>query len=178
MRPKPHLLPIIVIALAAIVPNACASNTGASSGGSAPVDAAVAILPADSDTIPCEPRAVLMTVCQRCHTRPPRRGAPFSLVNRSDIVRIGPSGQIRVLMIEQLEARRMPLSPETIDDDSRAVLLDWLRAGAPAVPPTSCLDGGLDDGGLDALGGDGLADAGEPTDADPDVCTKDAEADQ
>lgn len=93
----------------------------------------------DSDTIPCAPRLVLQSVCQRCHRRPPIRGAPFPLVTRSDIVRRTSDGEIRELMIEQLTARRMPLSPETIDEASRATLLAWLEDGAPADPAHDCV---------------------------------------
>lgn len=92
----------------------------------------------DANTIPCAPRAVLQSVCQRCHQNPPIRGAPFPLVTRSNIVRVGVDGEIRQLMIQQLDARRMPLAPETIDEDARTILLDWLKAGAPATSPQTC----------------------------------------
>ena len=92
-------------------------------------------LASDADTIPCAPRAVLVAVCQQCHTRPPRNGAPFALVNRSDIVS---DDAIRLDMIAQLESEHMPLPPVTIEDTDRAVLLEWLEGGAPAVPATSC----------------------------------------
>ena len=95
----------------------------------------------DSNLIPCAPRAVLQTVCQKCHTKPPRNGAPFPLVTRSNIVRTTPDGQIRELMIQQLETRRMPLAPETIDEGSRTILLEWLTDGAvPLSEPRSCAD--------------------------------------
>jgi mono/diheme cytochrome c family protein len=111
--------------------------------------------PDDTDAIPCGPRLVLQTVCQRCHQRPPIRGAPFPLVTRSNIVRIGPDGEIRLLMIQQLETKRMPLVPETIEDDARATLLEWLHAGAPAASPSSCetADAGAPDAPVDASAG-------------------------
>lgn len=110
-----------------------------------------AIEPDDADTIPCGPRRVLMAVCQRCHSRPPQNGAPFPLVTHADIVRVGPDGEIRQLMIEQIEAGRMPLSPVTIDYDSRETLTDWLAAGAPAEPPHACdADAGDADAARDA----------------------------
>ncbi|MDF2696053.1 MAG: hypothetical protein K0S65_4436 [Labilithrix sp.] len=59
-------------------------------------------------------------------------------MTRSNVLRVTPDGQIRELMIQQLEARRMPLAPETIDDASRVILLEWLKLGAPAIEPQAC----------------------------------------
>jgi hypothetical protein len=117
----------------------------------------------DADEIPCEPRLVLQTVCQRCHSLSPQNGAPFPLVRRSDILAMRGGSAVRELMIPQLESKRMPLTPVTIDPEAREVLLDWLRAGAPAVAPNKC--DGPRDGGSDS----------EPTDSAPpdpiDACT-------
>jgi hypothetical protein len=96
------------------------------------------IEPDDADTIPCGPRFVLQRICQRCHSNPTANGAPFPLETRWDIVRVGRDGEIRQLMIEQIEAGRMPLTPVTIDYSSRETLLDWLHAGAPAESPKTC----------------------------------------
>jgi hypothetical protein len=113
-----------------------------------PVDAtdARATQPAeiqDEGLIPCGPRTVLRSVCQRCHQNPPIRGAPFPLVTRSNIAR----SNIRERMIAQLTQRRMPARPETIDETSRSTLLEWLEQGAPALAVsmdecTSSNDGG------------------------------------
>ncbi len=100
----------------------------------------------DANEIPCAPRAALETVCQQCHTRPMKNGAPFPLINRSDILAMRDMSVIRDLMVQQLEAGRMPLRPVTIDDASKAALLEWLKAGAPAVAPQSCEDAGVDAG--------------------------------
>ena len=110
------------------------------SGGDAQVDAPIVEVD-DSNLIPCAPRAILQNVCQKCHTKPPQNGAPFPLVTRSNIVRVTSDGQIRELMIQQLETRRMPLAPVTIDDGSRTILLEWLKDGAvPLSEPRSCAD--------------------------------------
>jgi hypothetical protein len=98
----------------------------------------------DADEIPCEPRRVLQTVCQQCHSQPPTRGAPFPLVNRSDVLVVRSGVVVGKLMIEQLEAGRMPLSPVTIEEGQKATLLAWLRQGGPAVPPQSCPDSDAD----------------------------------
>lgn len=119
-------------------------------------------LPADEDAIPCEPRHVLQVVCQQCHSRPTKNDAPFSLVNLSDVLVTRSGSIVRDLMIAQLEAQRMPLAPVTIADDQRAVLLDWLHAGAPATTTTSCIDR---DAG-DAEAGDDAGDADSDSSAD------------
>jgi hypothetical protein len=113
--------------------------------------------PDDADRIPCGPRRVLQAVCQQCHQDPPTGGAPFPLVTRSNIVRVSPDGEIRELMIQQLEAGRMPLSPVTIDYDSRLTLLDWLQAGAPAEERQSCDEPALPDAAVQTK------DAGDPS---------------
>jgi len=110
-------------------------------GGDAAADAPIVVEVDDSNLIPCAPRRVLETVCQTCHSKPPQNGAPFPLVTRSNIVRMTPDGQIRELMIAQLEARRMPLTPETIEEGDRTILLEWLADGASALTePRSCTD--------------------------------------
>jgi uncharacterized membrane protein len=136
----------------------------------------------DSTTIPCAPRHVLQTVCQHCHLRPPANGAPFPLERRSDLDVVYGGVAIRELALEEVSARRMPLEPITIGEEDRAVLLDWLRAGAPPVPAQTCsssLDAGVSDtsdagllgdvdvdaGDVDAAPGD-LFDGGDPRDAD------------
>ncbi|MBX3229671.1 MAG: hypothetical protein KIT84_04990 [Labilithrix sp.] len=101
-------------------------------------DAAAPLRRDDADEIPCDARRVLETICQQCHTRPPANGAPFPLQTRSDVLASYGGMVLRDLMIEQLTARRMPLAPVTIADDERRTLLAWLRAGAPADPPSAC----------------------------------------
>ncbi|HKQ69925.1 MAG TPA: hypothetical protein VJT73_11330 [Polyangiaceae bacterium] len=120
----------------------------ACSGSSTPDVADVVPIHEGSDRIPCEPRSILQGVCQKCHTQPLLNGAPFPLIDRSDIVRIQKDGvEVRAAMIAQLETGRMPLTPETIDDVSRGQLLNWLRAGAPAEPPHSCSNSNGSDAG-------------------------------
>jgi len=61
-------------------------------------------------------------------------------VTRSDVLSLARDGEIRQRMIEQVEARRMPLPPVTITEGDRAILLEWLQLGAPAVESTTCAD--------------------------------------
>jgi hypothetical protein len=137
----------------------------------------------DADEIPCEPRRVLQTVCQRCHARPAQNGAPFALVTRSDVLASYAGSVIRELMIQEVEAGRMPLPPVTISPADREILLGWLRAGAPAVPARSCDDAGgsaRDDGGPDGgetRDADGVDAGGRDADASPVDAARDRQVD-
>lgn len=156
----------LVIVGAAVA--ACSSDNTPT--GDAGVDAGVVVN--DANQIPCAPRQVLQTICQQCHTRPMKNGAPFPLINRSDILATRDKQIIRDLMIQQVESGRMPLKPVTIDDASRQALLEWLKAGAPAVSPQTCEDAGTDAGPdvVDADATDQDADAGDlDTGADADA---------
>lgn len=88
--------------------------------------------------IPCGPRAVLALVCQQCHSSPTRSGAPYALVSIEDVRQERDGEPTSSAMLALVEQRRMPLSPVTITDEQRSVLLDWLRSGAPTVTPREC----------------------------------------
>lgn len=103
------------------------------------------VLAEDESEIPCAPRRVLQTVCQRCHMSPMQNGAPFPLVNRSDVVeRTYGNRVVRDVMLEEVKAGRMPLRPVEIGIEDKEVLIRWLEDGAPAVPSDTCLDAGAD----------------------------------
>jgi hypothetical protein len=134
----------ITFGLFVMAPLSALACSAASGGRVDPgvADASAAIRE-DTDEIPCAPRVVLETICQRCHALRPRGGAPFPLVRRSDVVaRVYQGSIVRELMIAELEAGRMPLRPVTIEPEPREALLGWLRAGAPAVSARSCTDAG------------------------------------
>ena len=97
--------------------------------------------------IPCAPDRVLQNVCQHCHSSPPKNGAPFSLVTYDDTQREMDGHPLWFFMEKYVTARIMPLPPVEISDGDRAVLLAWLRAGAPArAPGDSCaIDAGIAD---------------------------------
>jgi uncharacterized membrane protein len=83
--------------------------------------------------LPCDVEHVLVTVCQHCHTSPPRNEAPFPLVTYAD-TQVTMSGHpVWTFMLVVLESERMPLPPVQIEPRDRATLLAWLRAGAPAA---------------------------------------------
>jgi uncharacterized membrane protein len=133
---------------------ACSSSTEAGSPPRVLLDASTQEIRDDSDEIPCEPRAVLEAICQQCHALTPKNGAPFPLVRRSDVLATRDGTPVRELMIQQLEAGRMPLAPVTIAPEARAVLLAWLEAGSPLVTPRECGDPGGDAGSLRSANGE------------------------
>ena len=109
----------------------------------------------DSLQIPCEPRAVLKAICQQCHTRPLKNGAPFPLQRLSDVNSVHLGRLTRLDMIDDLNAGRMPLFPVTISATDKRTLLDWLNDGAPGVSPRSCLVEQEDAGSIEDAGDSG-----------------------
>ena len=135
-----------VLSLAAAVTSACGSSD-ANGSTTLHADASAQSTQAevdDSNLIPCAPRAVLQNVCQQCHGRPTKNGAPFPIQRMNDILSTHSGEVVRQDMIDELNANLMPLAPVTITVEDKATLLNWLNAGAPAVVPTSCVDAGLD----------------------------------
>jgi hypothetical protein len=113
--------------------------------------------------IPCAPNQVLKNVCQHCHTDPPQHGAPFPLVTFSNVHAEMDGHEIWYWMEKYVTAEIMPLPPVEISDADRALLLAWLRAGAPARGPNDSCDG--DAGGADADDRDAGAGIGDTSDA-------------
>jgi hypothetical protein len=168
--------------VSSVLPIACASSRdGVARPTGATGDASDGLLRRDdSMEIPCEPRRVLVAICQQCHTRPEtKNGAPFPLQWRSDVIATYGGVAIRELMIEQLAAGRMPLAPVTIDPADRETLLAWLRAGAPAVTATTCIDAGTaeNDAGEDGSSSKASEDAGDDAAEQPDGSDIDAGSD-
>ncbi len=82
--------------------------------------------------IPCAPNAVLVQVCQQCHSSPMRNGAPFPLVTYSNTQLVIDGEPLYVHMGRALDSDKMPLPPVEISSDDKTVLLEWLTSGAPA----------------------------------------------
>jgi uncharacterized membrane protein len=132
---------------------------------------------------PCDVNRVVASTCRKCHTRPPENGAPFPLDTYEDTQADLDGQPIYTYMKVALETSRMPLAPVELDQGGRAVLLAWLRAGAPPSTQSdacSALDAGADApleaseptrdaGGETGSRGDGRADAADAEVGDADV---------
>lgn len=141
-----------LLSLAGAVTSACGSSDSAGPT-TVQTDAAPLTTQAevdDSNLIPCAPRAVLVNICQQCHGRPTKNGAPFPIQRLNDILSTHAGEVVRQDMIDELNANLMPLAPVTITPEDKATLLSWLNAGSPAVLPTSCSDAGAGDASSDA----------------------------
>lgn len=94
----------------------------------------------------CAVQPLLHAKCQRCHADPPLHGAPFALVSYDDAVHESSNGTRRIDKIQAVvEQRAMPpsfvqLDPPAapLDDDERALLLDWCQSGAAPAPSSGC----------------------------------------
>jgi hypothetical protein len=133
--------------------------------------------------IPCDPKRVLETVCQTCHSAPPQNSAPFPLVTYDDthVVNAITNGKpIWHYMLSAVQSGLMPLTPVQINAGDRDALLAWLNAGAPARTPTDMCSVVSADPGDAGFGADSDAaatdspDAALEADAGPDSCGCDA----
>jgi hypothetical protein len=156
-------LPFLVLPLGLY--GACSTGDVVKAPDAGLVDVVTQDARADENEIPCEPRLVLQTICQQCHTKPMKNGAPFPLINRSDIFAPRFGSVVRLMMIEQLESGRMPLSPVTITAEDKETLLTWLKSGAPAIAPRAC-EPKSEDAGNDADIADAPTEAGLEGDED------------
>jgi hypothetical protein len=100
---------------------------------SGPSDRSVHVTPkVVTGDLPCAAEAVLKNVCQQCHSSPPVHGAPFPLVTYGDVQADLDGHPVAYWMEKYVSSGEMPLPPVELPDPSRDVLLQWLRAGAPA----------------------------------------------
>jgi hypothetical protein len=98
----------------------------------------------------CDAYAVIERKCVRCHSDPPRNGAPFPLDSYEATQVPSPSGKepdrIRAdRILKVVEAGFMPFTSLLLDPpveplscEEKATLLEWLRNGAP--PPDDARD--------------------------------------
>jgi hypothetical protein len=101
----------------------------------------------------CAALQVVRDKCQRCHTDPPKDGAPVPFLTYDDFQRpYGSSGSRKYweAAADAVERDIMPylalnepptsLMPpvEPLTDDEKATLLGWLQQGAPAEGGTDC----------------------------------------
>jgi uncharacterized membrane protein len=84
--------------------------------------------------LPCDVERVLVAVCQKCHSSPPRNEAPVALVTYADTQLDVEGKPLWTYMQSAIEEGRMPLPPYELTDAERDTLLGWLRGGAtPAI---------------------------------------------
>jgi uncharacterized membrane protein len=82
--------------------------------------------------LPCEVERVLRARCQECHTAPPKNGAPFPLLTYANTQADYFGKPIYERMRVAIDTDFMPLAPrEKLSDADRAVMLEWIDAGAP-----------------------------------------------
>lgn len=104
-------------------------------GGEITDGAAPPLVNAPMGDLPCDVAQVL-TVCQGCHTAPPRFGAPMPLVSAADLTAPAvsdPSRKVRDLVALRTHDEANPMPPSGLLPDTDLAVLDvWLEAGAPA----------------------------------------------
>jgi hypothetical protein len=145
-----------------------ASDSSPAADASPPVDSSPAAdtSPSSNLDIPCDPKRVLVAVCQQCHSNPPRNSAPFPLVTYADTQVISTGEPLWHYMRIVVENGVMPLPPVTISAADRDTLTAWLEAGAPARGPTdSCDDGDTGEAGTEAADPTGDEVSDDPGDA-------------
>ncbi|WP_437926071.1 peptidylglycine alpha-amidating monooxygenase [Sorangium sp. So ce291] len=128
--------------LSALVVVACSDAEEGSSGssGSGPENG-------NAEALPCDVDKILSTKCQTCHGASPKFGAPFPLVDRSDLVAPAvsdPNKKVYELVAARARdtARPMPPPPtERLTAAELAVFDQWVAAGMPAGKDT-CVDPG------------------------------------
>lgn len=83
----------------------------------------------------CDELAIVRDKCGRCHSSPPKHGAPFSLLSLDDLTSVDAKGvPRRERMADAIERRTMParyleLDPPVaeLSEEERDLLLAWLR---------------------------------------------------
>jgi hypothetical protein len=101
----------------------------------------------------CAALEVVVAKCQRCHTQPPKYGAPVAFLGIDDFHRAyGNSDTVEYwqVAIDQVERDLMPylslndpptsLMPpvEALTEEEKATLLGWLKQGAAPEGGTDC----------------------------------------
>ncbi len=97
----------------------------------------------------CEALTVIQAKCQRCHTEPPQNGAPFALLEHSDLHQAYPPNrtdrEVWQAMEVAVEIDFMPYTALDLDPpvqpltaEEKSTLLAYLGAGAPPTGGTDC----------------------------------------
>ena len=130
-----HTLPLFVSCL-----GACATPIEQQEPGAIPREETTSMPASESVAASwCAVSRVLASKCQRCHSSPPRHGAPFALATYEDTQAQGAKAQPRYTRIAKVVAdESMPPSYVSLDppaepltEAERALLADWCEQGAP-----------------------------------------------
>ena len=94
------------------------------------------IVPSIDDGMPCAVAAVVRGNCQHCHAEQPLFGAPMPLTTAQAFRNVRSAQdprQVFEVALERVQSTQRPMPPEpyVLGDADRAVLVDWLKAGAP-----------------------------------------------
>lgn len=115
-------------------------SAGDGAAGCAPVDPSIV----DPD-FPCDVKAILTSVCQRCHSSPTQNSAPFSLMTWQDTQGTYLGSPIYDRMHNAVKTDFMPLTTLALEPpvlpltpEQKKTLLDWLEQCAPPVEATTC----------------------------------------
>lgn len=97
-----------------------------------------------SGDVPCEVAAILSAHCGECHAAPPAFGAPMSLVEIEDFLVpsvTDPARAVAELTLERVDDTERPMPPDnSLSDEDKAVLTDWIDAGMPPNEGAACED--------------------------------------
>lgn len=117
------------------------SESTATTGGRPPRETPGVV----GEGLSCELRQTFETHCWSCHGDIPMSGAPFSLINRTDLLTTGNGGQSRAeRSVARMRATSMPMPPgvaPTVPDAAIKVVEDWIAAGHPAGECTDPMGG-------------------------------------
>jgi hypothetical protein len=115
-----------------------AGGGGANAGGDAGEASGGGEAGSGRPDFPCDVGRAIEAKCQRCHTDPPRNGAPFPILTWDDTRAPYGLAVVYEAMLVAVESGFMPLtelslSPpvEDLTPEEKTTLVSWLRAGAP-----------------------------------------------
>lgn len=138
--------------------------TGVPGSAGMPGSAGTPSVSSASSSLPCDVKAVVDKSCSNCHTSSPKFGAPMPLVSAMDFRVAAPNTTVsvgqRVLARIADDSRPMPPPPnDRLTPADRAVLEQWIDAGAPDAACSSASPGPV-------TGGDGGDTMSKPQPAD------------
>ncbi len=102
-----------------------------------PEEPPVELLRVPNSGLPCAVDDVFAAKCRRCHTIPPRHGAPFVFLTWQDTQQTRADQPLTVLIGRAVSSGFMPYSIEAnppvqkLTEDEKKIIMDWVDAGGP-----------------------------------------------